>query len=170
MPDTLTEIPEGLFTDCTALETVLCGSSKTEVNTVSGIGDGVNIYHAGKEYTSFEYEGGIIYGKNAAGERTLLNVPTDYKGEFVVKKNTVLYGEEAFKNCNGVTLFTDEEPEALRKIGARCFENSNGFEYFDWRANTSLTKIGEEAFRDCKKKLFPDGRTSSSCKDKKYFI
>lgn len=151
LPDTLTEIPEGLFTDCTALETVLCDSSKTEVNTVSGIVDGANIYHAGKEYTSFEYEDGIIYGKNDAGERTLLNIPTDYKGEFVIKKNTVAYGEEAFKNCNGVTLFTDEDPEALREIGARCFENSNGFEYLDWRANTSLTKIGEGAFKDCHK-------------------
>ena len=149
LPDTLTEIPEGLFTDCSALETVLCDSSKTEINTKSGIVDGANVYHAGKEYTSFEYEDGIIYGKNAAGERTLLNVPTDYKGEFVVKKNTVVYGEEAFKNCNEVTLFTDEEPGALREIGARCFENSNGFEYFDWRTNTSLTKIGEGAFKDC---------------------
>lgn len=149
LPDTLTEVPEGLFTDCTALETLLCDNSKTEINAASGIVDGADIYLAGKEYTSFEYEEGIIYGKNAAGERTLLNVPTNYKGEFVVKKNTVLYGEEAFKNCNRITLFTDEEPEALREIGARCFENSNGFECFDWQANTSLTKIGEGAFKDC---------------------
>lgn len=149
LPDTLTEIPEGLFTDCSALETVLCDSSKTEINTTSGIIDGVNVYHVGKEYTSFEYEDGIIYGKNAAGERTLLNVPSDYSETVTIKEKTVLYGEEAFKNCNGVTLFMDADPGALREIGAHCFENSNSFEYFDWRANTSLTKIGEGAFKDC---------------------
>lgn len=149
LPNTLTEIPEGLFADCAALETVLCDNSKTEISAASDIIDSTDVYHAGKEYTSFEYEKGIIYGKNAAGERTLLNIPTDYEGEFVIKKNTIIYGEEAFKDCDKVTLFTDEEPEALREIGARCFENSNGFKYFDWRANTSLTKIGEGAFKDC---------------------
>ena len=149
LPATLTEISEGLFTDCTSLETVVCNSKKTEISSVSGITDSADVYYAGKEYASFEYEKGIIYGKNTAGERTLLNVPTDYEGEFVVKKNTVSYGEEAFKNCNSVTLFTDAEPAALREIGARCFENSDGFVYFDWRENTSLTKVGEGAFKDC---------------------
>lgn len=149
LPDTLTEIPEGLFTDCTGLETVLCGSSKTEIDAASGIADSTNVYHAGKEYTSFEYEDGMIYGKNTAGERTLLNVPTDYTGTVVVKENTVKYADEAFKDCYGWTEFTDAEPTALKEIGARCFENCDFVKYIDWRKNTSLTKIGEGAFKNC---------------------
>ena len=149
LPKTLTDIPEGLFTDCSTLETVLCDSSKTEISASSGIVDSADVYYAGKEYTSFEYEDGIIYGKNSVGERSLLNVPTDYSGTVTIKEKTVVYGEEAFKNCSGVTLFTDVDPTALKEIGAHCFENSEGFVYFDWRANTSLTKIGEGAFKDC---------------------
>ena len=149
LPDTLTEIPEGLFTDCTGLETVLCDSSKTEINVASGIADSTDVYHTGKEYSSFEYEGGMIYGKNTAGERTLLNVPTDYVGTVTVKANTVAYADEAFKDGSGWVEFTDEDPTALKKIGARCFENCTYLKYIDWRKNTSLTKIGEGAFKNC---------------------
>lgn len=150
LPDTLTELPEGLFTDCIALETVLCNSSKTEIGTASGITDSAAVYFAGKEYVSFEYEDGIIYGKNTAGERTLLNVPTDYVGEVVIKDKTAAYGEEAFKDCHSITLFSEsDDHDALKEIGARCFENCDFLEYIDLRQNTSLTKIGEEAFKEC---------------------
>lgn len=149
LPATLTEIPEGLFTDCTDFETVLCDSNNTEINAASGIADSTDVYHAGKEYASFEYEGGMIYGKNTAGERTLLNVPTDYTGTVVVKENTIKYAEEAFKDCYGWTEFTDAEPTALKEIGAHCFENCDFVKYIDWRKNTSLTTIGEGAFKNC---------------------
>lgn len=150
LPETLTDIPEGLFSDCTALETVLCDSAKTEVAATSGIADSTDVYHAGKDYTSFEYEDGVIYGKNTAGERILLNMPTDYEGTFTVKENTIAFGKEAFKDCGeGVEDFLLLDTTRIREIGDRCFENSAFVRYFDLRSSTSLTKVGEEAFKDC---------------------
>lgn len=165
LPQSLTEIPDGLFTDCTALETVLCANSGMTVGTASGITDSVDVYNAGKEYASFEYEDGAIYGKNNAGERTILNVPTNYEGTFSVKENTVKYGERAFKGCGGINTFVTKEAGKLKEVGAYCFEGSDSFVEFDFRDEPYLKTVGQGAFKDChnlKLLMLPDSVTTIS--------
>lgn len=165
LPQSVRDIPSGLFTDCTALETVICADSNVVIDEASGITDSATVYHAGKDYATFEYENGVIYGKNSAGERTIINVPTNYTGKFSVKNNTVIYGEKAFKNCEGITDFYIQETGSLREIGAYCFEGSGALRQFDLRAEIYLKTIGEGAFKDCHnltQLLIPDSVTTVS--------
>lgn len=165
LPQSLKDIPSGLFTDCIALETVICADSNIMIDETSGITADATVYHAGKEYAVFEYENGVIYGKNSAGERTIINVPTDYTGKFSVKNNTVIYGEKAFKDCEGITDFYIQETGSLREIGAYCFEGSDALKQFDLRAEIYLKTIGEGAFKDCHnltQLLIPDSVTTVS--------
>ena len=146
LPDSVTKIASGVFADTQKLEMIVTEGSADCVKQAGDIS--AEILSEGDTYTGFTYEDGVVYGTNANGSETLLNVPTDYDQTLRVKEDTTILYKEAFKGCTKMTGIFLDNPTVLEEIGESCFEDSK----FDGTMNlepcTNLTKIGAYAFRN----------------------
>ncbi len=114
---------------------------KGEQQEIAGYGDFV--------YDDFVYDCGIIYGKSAGGGYILLNVPTDYKEDVMIYKDTVCLNREAFEGCTLLGAIEVTDQNSLREIGSRCFGNCTALRSLSLDGAKRLIAVGEEAFRDC---------------------
>lgn len=146
LPDSLTELPETALEDCTVLETVAANGNKLEL---SGRSAGAEILTAGETYTGFTLEGGALYAENTDGTYTLINVGTDTTGAFVVKDQTSIIYQKAFKDCTGLSDVDLENDNVLKEIGDHSFDNCQGMKILNLEKYTAITKVGSYAFRNC---------------------
>lgn len=149
LSDTVETIPEDAFSDCSALETVVCESEGLLAGSRHGAREDAELFCAGDQFESFLYEDGVLYGVYADGGKVLLNVPTDATGTIWIRENTVELHDQAVKDCNelNAVLFLDDL--SIRRIGVECFAGGSTTEGLDLTTCTNLTEIGEGAFRDC---------------------
>ncbi len=150
LPDTLKQVEDGAFECCENLGTV----TVKDAGILSGkeLGSSakqVRIYEKGSRFSSFLYDGGIVYGVAADGSGTLLDVPTDYAGALTLRERTVCLNEEALKDCASLTEIMIPDQKSLAEIGNRCFENCAALETLYFDKAVFLERMGDEVFRSC---------------------
>lgn len=147
LPKTVTTLGS-VLKNCESLESV--ASENTKFNSESVIlPETAQLFIAGKEYESLEYEDGVLYGKSKDKKYTLLNVRTDYTETVYIKKQTERLEKEACKNCALVKDFFLLDPEALKEIGEECFAYCSSIDKVNFTEFINLSTIGKGAFRGC---------------------
>lgn len=146
LPASLQSIDQNIFKNCTSLETVVNNSTNLNLSL-----DHVSIFKIGIDYQEFIYENGIVYGRSLDNTYTLLNVPTNFSGAFILKEHTSKLYEKALYQCSHITEFLVPDPTSLKEIGASCFEDNKACKNLDFSLFTNLTLIGKAAFKNCTK-------------------
>ena len=150
LADSLKEVPEDVFSDATALRSVVDESDVLSKMSSTGITEDAEVFEKGKAFADYLYEDDVLYGVNRSGEYTLLCVPTTYDGVVNVKANTVRLYEKAFRKCSKITGIVIISPESLVEIGESCFEGAFRFGTVDFSECTNLMTIGAYAFKECR--------------------
>ena len=146
LPESVTKIDDEVFADMENLEMIIAEGSSDCIKETESIS--AEILSPGNTYTGFCYEDGVVYGTNANGGMTLLNVPTDYSEDFVVKENTTVLYKEAFKGCTKLKEISFGDPSVLTQIGESCFEDCRFSGVLNLEQCTSLESISAYAFRN----------------------
>lgn len=149
LPDSVKELPDTDWTDCTVLEHVVMQAADADTGRSSTLPDQTVLLQAQKDYPEFDCEDGILYGKHDDGSWTLLNVPTDQTDALTIREETVELAEAAMKDCTSLETVTLKEPEALRRIGASAFENCAVTGTLDLETCISLREVGSQTFANC---------------------
>lgn len=162
LPDSVTEIPDNIFEQCTALETVAINRKVSLDRDKLGVIETADIFSVGNEFGELSYDKGVLYGINSDGTYTLIDVPTGYNDDLTVKNNTSVLYKNAFNACDQIKQFNIPDEKALTQIGESCFEDSKMLGIIEMKEYINLKKIGKKAFKNCEKAtslILPDGIT-----------
>ena len=77
--------------------------------------------------------------------KTLINCPSNFKGEYIVPESVSEINAYAFSHCEGLTFITF--PDNLLTIGENAFESCSSLKSLN--IPNSVTTIGDFAFRNC---------------------
>ena len=149
IPSTVTGIPADCFEICSSLETVASENGELFKKEEIKLPENAELMLAGRDFTSFIYEEGVLNGTAEDGTHVLLNVVTDYAKQVNIKENTVSYYKKALKGCTQITGIYDPSPVKLKEIGEECFEDCTEITYFDFSDCPNLETVGTGAFRNC---------------------
>lgn len=148
----LTSFDPSLLKDCSSLETIINPSKSLSISSNAfGSSSETEIFNLGANYRDFVYENGVVYGKSIDDSYTLLNVPTNYKGNLILKDHTKKLYDKALYACNQMTDLVISDPTSLKEIGNSCFENNIYLKQLDLSELTNLEFIGASAFKNCEK-------------------
>ncbi len=148
LPESLQALDTSFFDGADALETVAVANSSLAKTINASKGESTEVLIAGRDYDSFEYEDGVLYGITD-DKATLINVRTDYDKKLYVRENTSVLGRAALLNCSKIQIFQLKDDAALTEIQDDCFRGCSSFLNVDYALCKNLTKIGNRAFADC---------------------
>lgn len=150
LPSTLQSLNKDILSDCDRLETIINNAVSLKSSLSKDFTE-LSVFHIGTDYQGFVYEDGVVYGQSLDSSYTLLNVPTDFTGDFILKNNTTKLYDKALSDCNKITSLVISDTTSLKEIGASCFEGNTAIDKVDLSECTSLSLIGQAAFKDCTK-------------------
>lgn len=146
LPSHLESYDKDLFKDCDSLETIINSTTSLNVQVAKS---SVEVFHVGADYQNFLYEDGVIYAKSFDGTYTLLNVPTDFQSELILKPKTKKLYDRSLSKCNKLTNLIISDPGAVEEIGNSCFEETQLAGTFNFSDLKNLKLIGKCAFKNC---------------------
>lgn len=147
LPSTIQSISKDMFDECSSLESVITMSPS--LKTTLKKNTTAELFTIGSDYQDFVYENGVIYGKSLDGSYTLLNVPTDMTGVFIVKNNTKKLYEHALSECNFLEEVIIPDTNSLTEIAPSCFAQNQAIQSVDLSEMKNLQLLGTQAFKDC---------------------
>lgn len=147
LPSTIHSINNDMFDDCDSIETIIAMNPK--LKNLLQKNTNATLFTLGSDYQDFVYDSGAVYGKSLDGSYTLLNIPTDMTGDFIIKNNTKKLYEHAFTGCNSLQKFIISDPNSLTEIAPSCFAQNEAFKSIDLSALKNLKILGAETFKEC---------------------
>lgn len=148
IPSTVERAGDDFLSGCSSLETVVSESKELFAEKNFGAVSEAEILTAGKEFTEFDWDDGVLYGKNEEGY-TLLNVPTDYSEELKVKQGTSAFYKKALMACEQVHYITILDDKSLKEIGEDCFRGCAAINGVELENCENLVSVGARAFYGC---------------------
>ena len=172
LPESLQDLPAGVFESCANLEILLVpddlrmkftdemfGEGERNVNFALWVSDDDADYYENQTELPVraygrqgEILGGVLYGaeEEEGRNRILLQyVPKNFKGELTVMLGTQEVAEEAAMGCQNLTAVNSAY--TVEKIGAYAFADCSSLQTVDLTSlsATALTEIGDYAFAGC---------------------
>ena len=147
IPNTVTSIGEGIFSGCTALQTITVGNSLESLTNKNMSWDEVTCpelteINVNPENPYLCSENGVVYSKD---KTILCCYPQGKKGGFYVPKTVTAIGEYAFLNCQSLTFTAI--PNSVATVGYSAFKNCYGLASVDIGNSVKTLEYG--AFLDC---------------------
>ena len=172
LPESLQDLPAGVFESCANLEILLVpddlrmkftdemfGEGERNVNFTLWVSDDDADYYENQTELPVraygrqgEILGGVLYGaeEEEGRNRILLQyVPKNFKGELTLMLGTQEVAEEAAMGCQNLTAVNSAY--TVEKIGAYAFADCSSLQTVDLTSlsATALTEIGDYAFAGC---------------------
>lgn len=147
LPESLQALAVGQFVDCTSLRVVVSGQTALPV-TDAGLSGAAELFRKGEGYADFAYEDGIVYGVSSNGRKTLLGVPTDFRGTLKVQAGTECIYKKSVSGCTGLTgiVFSDT---SLTELQTNCFSGCTSLTELNLADLAQLQTVGAGAFEGC---------------------
>ena len=166
IPNSVTCIEEYAFRNCTGLISIEIPNSVTSIGYLSfgmctglqyvSIGDGVleldgyefyqctslKAYEVSPDNPNYEAIDGILYDKRTG---SILNIPANLQGEVTLANTVTSIGENAFRNCPGLTSVNI--PNSVTSIGESAFYGCTGLTSIT--IPDSVTSIDDYVFYGC---------------------
>lgn len=151
LPESLKSLENVDFSNNHALKNIYAGASDVKDWNADTLPQNTQICQAGKEYTAFGFEDGMVYGKNADNTWNLLKVPTDRSEEIRLWPGTSAVEVEAAKGCTKLPGIQIADQTTLKSIGEYAFSDCMQMNMLDLTECSHLTQIGRYAFENCSK-------------------
>ena len=115
IPNSVTSIGNGAFSNCHGLTSVVIGSSVTSI--------GNDAFYGCSSLTSVLLNSNAIASEQYYINFSLNNIFGDQVSEFTMGNSVTSIGENAFRNCSGLTSVTI--PNSVKSIGDQAFYGCN---------------------------------------------
>ena len=117
IPDSVTSIGSFAFIGCSELTNITIPDSVTSIGVYAFIGcSGLTRIDVSEWNTAYSSQDGILYNK---AQTQFEHIPKNIQGSITIPDSVKRIGDEAFKDCRGLTSITI--PDSVTSIGSYAF-------------------------------------------------